>query len=167
MIDPRKVSTLGIGFGAIAIATIGLLPYTLPPTGDTCGNICSSVIIGKFQLGCTPITGKFDLTYSYTLPPVIPPSGGGGGYAGANWGNLRHLTPKLTECIQEVDIAVKFVDGISFEQHYNVDVCNTKKRVKATVVTTTNLVPSNAVVNASFVKPSTPIVTASLVDTDK
>lgn len=167
MIDPRKVSTLGIGFGAIAIATIGLLPYTLPPSGDPCGNICSSVIVGKFQLGCTPITGKFDLTYCYTAPPIPPISGGGGGYAGAKWGNMQHLTPRYNECIQEVDIAVTFSDNVSFEQHYNVDVCNTKKRVKAAVVTTTNMVPSSAVVNATFVKTATPVVTATLANTDK
>lgn len=101
------------------------------------------------------------------MPPVIPPiGGGGGGYVGANWGNLRHITPKLQECVQEVDIMVVF-DDVSFEQHYNVNICNTKARAKATVVTTTNMVAVPSVVTASFVKTDTPLVTASFVAVDK
>lgn len=166
MIDTRKVSTLGIGFGTLAIATIGLLPTIAPPS-EPCGGVCSSIILGHFQLGCSPITGKFDLNCTYTLPPIPPPSGGGGGYVGANWGNLRHLTPKLRECNQEVDMLVQFNDGISFEQHYVIDVCNTKARARAKVLTTTNMAPPASKVTASFVKTESPVVTAAFIPHDK
>lgn len=42
MIEPNKLATLGLGFGALAVATLGLLsdvPIVLPTDSDSAGSV--------------------------------------------------------------------------------------------------------------------------------
>jgi hypothetical protein len=47
MIDPKKIATLGIGFGSLAICTIGLLPSI--PTSDYGGSGSSRGIFKRYR----------------------------------------------------------------------------------------------------------------------
>jgi hypothetical protein len=90
-----------------------------------CGPICCSIIVGRFGLGCSPITTKFDINIGcgpIVIPPTPPANGGSGGGGSVTHGGFYvPLTQKLKQTNRTVLISIKFTPDISWRKLVAVD----------------------------------------------
>lgn len=160
-----KIPTLGIGFGVLSTAVLGLnYCENIPPVLTNCGSICCSIIVGNYGLGCSPITSQFDINYSCApihIPDVVPPQSGGGGGSYTYSGFYVPFVANKKECNRTIMVVVKLDSDKVWRKLYAVNTCESEYKA---IVGNVSSIEHKPTINVEYISHQTRQVSVSIKD---